>query len=484
MRRPRSGRVAATLSAWRAVGEGLATVFSFVVLLGATQLFVLAPDLVGRLSLAASEAVGAVEAELESSGERLDEVSRELLVSNAVDEELARVNTDRLRSGGAVVDDEDRRLAQTLVWAELYGSRGRIGALLQDLSWDELNINSAAVAWLSYGDGRKVLLDPPLFADDDELLAWLKTTARRGSDIGEFEFSAASPRLSMQLTDGSRLHALYGGRGSGGLGPHPIACIRRHRVLEKMLDQLALGSPKVVACMRAIVRAKRTVLVTGDTGSGKTTTARALAHELPYHVRIATLESTRELFLEEFPELHGDVVVLEARSANVEGEGAHTQADLVEDTLRIHPSRIWMGEILGPAESTSLLNALSGGHRGSCATLHATSAAGELFRLQTLCEQPPHNLTPAATNSLIASSIDFVIHLGVDEIEEDRGRVVRFVRYVSEIIAITGYDGEQVTHDVVFEPGPDGRAVPARAMNTETHQALKAHGYDHRAVIG
>jgi pilus assembly protein CpaF len=443
---------------------------------------VITPELVSRLSLAASGEVGVVEAELESTGEGLDELARELLVGRVVDEELGRVNLERLRAGESVVGDEERRLARALVLAELYGLRGRIGALFRDDSWDELNINSGSTAWISFGDGRKVLVTPALFAGDEEARDWFKTTARRGSDIGEFEFSALKPRLSMQMPDGSRLHALWGGRGSGGLGPHPVGSIRRQRVMRYRLGDLRLGSAEVEACLVAMVKAKRTFLVTGDTGSGKTTTARSLAHEADFHERIVTLESIPELFLEDFPERHGDVVALEARAANVEGEGAHSLADLVEDTLRMHPDRIWMGEILGPTEAPALLNALAGGHRGSCATLHGTSARGSLLRLQSLCLQA--DLSAEAANSLIASSVDFVVHLGCDKVVERGGEVVRYRRYVAEVVEVFGYDGGQIQVNEVFAPGPDGRARPAYAMEAGNAAALAAHGYQHQANFG
>jgi Flp pilus assembly CpaF family ATPase len=313
------------------------------------------------------------------------------------------------------------------------------------------------------------------------MLAWLQATARRGSSVGEFTFDAAHPRLAMQLADDSRLYALWGGQSQGGLSPHPVISIRRHRLLGWTLDELidhGLGSSTVGDFLRAAVRAKRTIIISGGTGTGKTTCARALAHELDPAERIITVELTRELFLDAFPDRHHDVVSLEARAANTEGQGRVTLAELVEHTLRLHPSRIWLGEILGPADVTAFLNALSGGHRGSCATLHANAATAVPARIQSLALQAPERLSVEATNALIASSVDFIVHL--DMVTHPGGRVER---YVSEVLEVAGLDTTRVLYNQVFAPDGDGRAIPAGPMTPANTTAFAAHGYDHTRML-
>lgn len=436
--------------------------------------------LVARLSAAASAAVSAAETEADVAGEMLDDFHRELLASRAVDTELGVVNAERLRAGLPPVGETDRRWALSVVLGDLFRVRGRIGLLLADDSWDELNINSPDRALLTYADGRKELIDPPLFDDEVAVLAWLQTTARRGSDVGEFTFDAAHPCLAMQLGDVNRLYALWGGKAQAGLSPTPIISIRRHRLLRHRLDDLiesGLCTPEVGRFLKAAVKAKRTLIISGGTGTGKTTCARALAHEADPDERIITVELTRELFLEAFPDAHHDVVALETRAANTEGEGHVSLADLVSHTLRLHPDRIWLGEILGPADVTAFLNALSGGHRGSCATLHANAAAAVPVRLQSLCLQSPQRLTVDATNALIASSVDFIVHLNMTA--APGGRISR---YVEEIIEIAGLDGNRVLYNQVFTPGPDGRATPAGPMTPANTHALTAVGYDHSRV--
>jgi Flp pilus assembly CpaF family ATPase len=101
-----------------------------------------------------------------------------------------------------------------------------------------------------------------------------------------------------------------------------------------------------------------------------------------------------------------------------------------------------------------------------------------------LCQQPPNNFTEGAANTLIASAVDFIIHLGCDEIEEDGGRIVRFERYVSEIVEVAGCDGGRVQTNPIFTPGPDGRAEADHPLSTNRHRRLAKVGYHHQAVTG
>jgi Flp pilus assembly CpaF family ATPase len=285
----------------------------------------------------------------------------------------------------------------------------------------------------------------------------------------------------MTLPDGTRLKAIWGGHGQNGLAPHPVACLRRQGgkrrfTLEELLDR-GLGSKMVGSALAAIVRARRTLLISGTTFAGKTTLSRALGLAAGGGSgldRIIQLESTGELGLGEG---NLDVVELQARAANVEGRGEVTLADLVEDTLQMKPDRIWLGEIKGPADAAALLNALSNGHRGSVATMHANSAEDAPSRLIALCGQPPAEWSSHVAARVIKTSIDFIVHLELDRASGQPDR-----RYVSTILEVEGVDGDQVQCNTIFAPGDDGRAEPADAMSTANARALAATGYHHRAA--
>jgi pilus assembly protein CpaF len=218
------------------------------------------------------------------------------------------------------------------------------------------------------------------------------------------------------------------------------------------------------------VRAKKNILITGGTGAGKTTLLRALASEMDAMERIVTIEDAFELGLELDPDVHADVTAFQARDANVEGEGAISQAELVRWGLRMSPDRVIVGEIRGP-EVIPMCNAMSQGNDGSMATLHASSSRIAFTRLASYAAQGVERLPLDATNLLVASAVHFVVHLarGTD----------RTTRVVSSIREVVGADGPQVVSNEVYRPGPDRRARPmAGALRTDTLDDLVDAGFD------
>ena len=144
--------------------------------------------------------------------------------------------------------------------------------------------------------------------------------------------------------------------------------------------------------------------------SGKTTLLRALAAEVPPRERIVTIEQAFELGLDRMPARHPDMVALEARPANVEGEGLISVADLVRRALRMNADRVIVGEVLGD-EVLPMLNAMSQGRSGSMCTIHADSSAGVFRRIASYAVQAPERLPLEAANLLIAGAIHFVVYL-------------------------------------------------------------------------
>ena len=225
--------------------------------------------------------------------------------------------------------------------------------------------------------------------------------------------------------------------------------------------------------MAAAVRARKNLIVAGGTNAGKTTMLRALANEIPASERLVTIENSLELGLDAFPDAHPDVVALEAREPNTEGEGAITMAQLVRRGLRMDPSRVIVGEVLGD-EVLSMLEAMSQGNDGSMCTIHANSSASVFRRIATYAIKSAERLPVEATNLLVAGAIDFVVFIDQRDETPVGGR---HLRYVSSVREVLDAEGTMIVSNEVFRPGTDGRAVadvPIRCLAD-----LERHGYDH-----
>jgi pilus assembly protein CpaF len=366
-----------------------------------------------------------------------------------------------LAAGRPVPDAQEEDALAQEVFDSLF-RLGRLQRLLDDESIENVNVNGCDEVWVRYADGRRERAEP--VADSDAELVDLLRAAAARVGIGERRFDHGCPRLSLQLPDGSRLFAVMA------LSRRPCVAIRRHRLLKVTGDDL-LGMGTIDLGLReffrAIVLARRSVLICGGTGAGKTTLLRAMAADIPPWERLVTIEDSLELGLDRFPDVHPDCVALEAREPNLEGEGEVTQAELVRWALRMSPDRVIVGEARG-AEVVALLNAMSQGCDGSLATLHASSSRGAFPKLATYTAQSPERLSLEATNLLVANAVAFVVFLVQ---EGDR-------RYVASVREVVGAEGPTVATNEAFRPGPDGRAVPGAHLRAETLDELVAVGFD------
>jgi Flp pilus assembly CpaF family ATPase len=253
--------------------------------------------------------------------------------------------------------------------------------------------------------------------------------------------------------------------------------VRRHSYLSVTLDDLVERGtidPGLRTFLASLVRARKNLLITGGTSAGKTTLLRALASEMDPMERLVTIEDAFELGFDKDPARHADVTAFQSREPNIEGVGAVSQSDLVRMGLRMSPDRVIVGEIRGP-EVVPMCNAMSQGNDGSMATLHASSSAIAFTRLAAYAAQGVERLPLEATALLVASAVNFVIHL-------DRGPD-RTARVVSSIREVTGADGPMVLSNEVYRPGPDKRARPvAGVLRGGTRDDLAAAGLDLRAL--
>ncbi len=396
----------------------------------------------------------------EDSGQRR-QVVRRLLA-----EELDAFTTAQLAAGRPALDAQTEARIEQAVMGALFGL-GPLEMLLADARVENIAVNGADTVWVRYADGGKHRA-APLAASDEELVDVVRQIAARAG-VEERRFDRAVPRLNVCLPDGSRLFAVMAVTGRVSLS------IRRHRYRSATLaDLVRLGvcDEAMADFLAALVRARRNVIVAGGTNVGKTTVLRALASAIPPQERLVTIEDTFELALDADREAHPDVVAMQAREANIEGEGAIDQAELVRWGLRMSPDRVIVGEIRG-AEVVPMCNAMSQGNDGSLSTIHASTSRGVFTKLAAYAAQAPERLSLEATNLLVASAVHFVVHLAWDA---DGHRVIDSVREIVDA------DGAQVISNEVFRPGPDGRAVPATPLRAETVADLLAAGLDEQLL--
>ena len=396
-----------------------------------------------RLTVALSDRPG-----LDEGGRR--ELGRALVV------ELLREHTGELVSSGAAVFDPaaEQRLSQA-VFDALFGL-GRLQPLVDDEQVENIEIDGCDRVHLVYADGR-VVRGPAVADTDEELVEALAFLAARAPDGAERSFSPSRPFLDLTLHGGARLAA------RAWVTPRPSVVIRRHRLREVTLDGLrdrGMVSPGLAEFLRAAVRARRSVVVSGPQGGGKTTLVRALCGELDPLERVGTIETEYELGLHQLPERHHRVVAHEARPGTGERgpdgrpAGEVTLHELLFASLRMNLSRVIVGEVRGP-EVIPMFKAMQAG-AGSLSTVHAHSARAAIERLVTCAlEAGPHVTTEFAYRQ-IADHIDLIVQVALEEPVPGGPRR----RYISEVIEVArGESGVPAVTDV-YVPGPDGPAVP------------------------
>ena len=332
----------------------------------------------------------------------------------------------------AALDPETREILTARI-VRLATGLGPLEPLLADPSVDEVMVNGPGEVFVERR-GRVERADAA-FASEAELLhAIERVLAPLGRRVDE-----ASPMCDARLPDGSRVNVVVSPLAVDG------ACltIRRFRPQGFSLEDLVANGTLplgVAEFLAECVRARASVLVSGGTGSGKTTTLNALTGAIPDGERIVTVEDAAELRLRQ-----DHVVRLEARPPNVEGRGEVTIRALVRNALRMRPDRIVVGEVRG-GEALDMLSALTTGHEGSLTTVHAMSAAEALRRIETLALMAGVGLPHAAIRDQVGAAIELVVH---QRRAPDGGREVACV---AEVVRLAGGVGVRELY-VVGERG-------------------------------
>lgn len=331
--------------------------------------------------------------EARSSVQLVDRV-RTFLAQNHLKATAANV-TEAVIACGEIPGDSAVLGLVSELRSELAGS-GPLEQLLVDPQVTDIMVNGAGEVWIDRGAGTE--LTAIQFRDEPSV----RKLAQRLAAAAGRRLDDSSPFVDARLNDGSRLHAILPPISSQGT----CISIRIPRRRAFSLDELtAAGSipAEGIKWLRAVVDSRSAFLISGGTGTGKTTLLSALLSLVPEDERIIIVEDSGELSPE-----HPHVVQLESRPPNVEGQGFIGLRDLVRQALRMRPDRIVVGEVRG-GEVVDLLAALNTGHEGGCGTVHANSADDVPARLEALALAA--GLGREALHSQLSAGIDVVIHL-------------------------------------------------------------------------
>ncbi len=409
-----------------------------------------------------------------------DVLEQELLVGDYLASELAVVSQARLRAGepplSAATDSELRRR----VLAELFAF-GPLQPWMDEPDVEEVDVNSHLHTFVTYSDGRKVDVGR-LWPSPAALTAYQKRLALR-MGTGEGRLDTSSPDLTLQSPDGSRVVLVLGGPTEHGISTQPRIAIRRFALRRNGLAALArrgLFPAELLAWFQAVVRAGFTMLISGGPGAGKTTFLVELCSLISPDERLITAEKALlELRLEDFPDRHPDVVALHTRHANTEGAGEIGVRRLVELTRRLNPDRVIVGELVED-EALDMLDAASMCKRGSMATIHAQRPETALSRLAYYVAKSNTLLPEYAVWTLIADTVDFVVHIDLVR-NQGGGPPVRRVTQIREIGGLGERGGVASTE--LFGLDADGRLVQRAPMEPRHARQLELAGFDPRAFV-
>nr|WP_244266569.1 CpaF family protein [Pseudarthrobacter chlorophenolicus] len=385
-----------------------------------------------ELTPTAAVASGALSALKERASQSLYERLGARITDSSLEEaELHQYVKDELK---IVVDEEQvpltsaerQRLIREIIDDVL--GHGPIQRFLDDPSITEVMVNRFDQVYIERA-GKLTLTDTKFSSDE----ALRRVIERIVSKVGR-RIDESSPLVDARLADGSRVNAIIPPLAVNG----PALTIRKFGGDALTVDKLiAFGSlsPEMAELLQACVLARMNIIVSGGTGTGKTTLLNALSSFIPTSDRIVTIEDAVELQLQQ-----DHVVRLESRPANIEGKGEIAIRDLVRNSLRMRPDRIVVGEVRG-GECLDMLQAMNTGHDGSLSTVHANSPRDAIARLETLVLMAGMDLPLRAVREQVASAVNLIVHIS---------RLRDGTRRVTHVTEVQGMEGDIVTLQDAF----------------------------------
>jgi pilus assembly protein CpaF len=377
--------------------------------------------------------------------------------------EVADIVNELLQASGEVLNRAERAALCNDVVDELLGL-GPLEPLLKDETITDILVNGHETVFVErFGILEKAATR---FQDERHLLRIIqKIVSAVGRRVDE-----SSPFVDARLADGSRVNAIVSPLAIDG----SLLSIRKFSKkpisMARMID---LGSvPSSMAeVLGAVVKGRRNVIISGGTGSGKTTMLNALSSFIDERERIVTIEDSAELQLQQ-----EHVARLETRPPNIEGKGEVTQRELVKNALRMRPDRIILGECRS-GEAFDMLQAMNTGHDGSMTTVHANSARDALSRIEQMVGMSGIDMSPRSTRAQIAAALNVVVQIG---------RLSDGKRKVLSVSELTGMEGETITMQEIFRFKMTGRDqngnvlghFEATGIRPKFASELAAHGID------
>lgn len=425
---------------------------------------------------------------------RLDRISQEELGRSIVLDLVESAMAEAVNQGTPAWSAPTQAALARAVFNSLF-RLGRLQPLVDDDRIENIIIAGHDNVRLELVDGS-VVPGPPVADSDEELIDFLVFLASR-SEVNARSFSEAQPRLHLRLDGGARLAA------AAWVTPRPSVVIRRHRLMQVTLDDLVgrdMLTPLAASFLRAAVKARKSIVVSGCQGAGKTTLVRALCAEIDPLEAIGTFETEYELHLHQLAH-HEIVHAWEARPGSGErgADGKHagefTLDDALTDSFRFNLSRQIVGEVRG-REVWAMIKAMESG-TGSISTTHASDAVAAIRKLVTCAMEAGPHITQGLATGKLAATLDLVVHLDLDTTRpittsttrpavgkrttgpatSGVGGVATRTRRVVEIVAVdpgereTGY---ATTH--VFAAGPDRVAKPG--VLPDAYRSLAGYGFD------
>ena len=382
---------------------------------------------------------------------------------NAIWGTLDTVTRERLAAGVAPLDADSETRIVGMVLSRLFEA-DRLQPYLDRTDVTDIRIEGNEPVWLSLMNGQEVRGDP-VVDRDDELPELFRELSRRSGQ--ERRWDQAAPMAGHQLEEGSRMTAL------GWICGRPNVFIRRHHLVDVDLDDLVANGSMTQLCasfLTAAVKARLNMVIGGGMGAGKTTLLRACASAIEPTERICTIETSYELAFDQLPHRHSDVLALQAREANIEGEGEVSCTKLVEWTKKTNAQRVIVGEVVG-AEAYAMLDAMSSGSAGSMCTVHANGSAEALDRLANLTVKGNPGMTFTQAYRLLSLAVRLSVHMTRYPIGGSR-------RVVSSISEVVGWGEAWAETNELFSLGADGFAHPTGvALSAATSERMRATGF-------